>query len=96
MATEEVQEKGFTNFSVSIQNDLLGLLDRLAAEKKLNRSQFIRQIFGQYLHDMTQKFHPPLAGIFADSSGQQTFVGLASEMVLEKVRTGEWHLVKEF
>jgi hypothetical protein len=93
---KETEQEGFVNVSIYIQKDLLDLLDRIAAEKKLNRSQFVRQCFGQYLHDMTLKFHPPEAGVYVDSSGTPVFIGLLSDEGRSKVQAGTWKLVKEF
>jgi hypothetical protein len=95
MATEE-EEKGFTNFSISIQSDLLSLLDRVASEKKMNRSQFIRGCFGEYLRNMTRKFTAPQAGIYTDVEGNPVHIGLLDDLGKSKVASGEWRLVKEF
>jgi hypothetical protein len=88
MATEEVLE-GYTNFSISIQTDLLALLDRIAAEKKLNRSQFVRQCFGLYLHDLAQKFNPPLCGEVVDANGVLISSGLVSDDLKARIASGE-------
>jgi hypothetical protein len=89
-------EQGYIPISISLRPEDVVLLDRLAQEKKLSRSAFVRQIFGQWLRDLSSKFHPPTAGVFVDASGTPVFVGLLDDAGKKRVESGEWKLIKEF
>jgi hypothetical protein len=90
-----MSEENFVPISITIEPAILKLLDKVAEEKHSSRSDILRQSFGLYLKELV-KTQEPLAGVFVDGSGNMTFVGLATEQVVEKVKTGEWKLIRSF
>jgi hypothetical protein len=93
---EEPIPEGYVPVSISMRPEDVALLDRLATEKKLSRSAFVRQIFGQWLRDLSSKFHPPDAGVYEDAAGNLVHVGLLDDRAKAKVESGEWILKKSF
>jgi len=93
---EEDSPEGYIPVSISMLPIDVAILDRLAREKHLSRSEFVRQIFGLWLRDLSAKFHPPLAGVFTDKAGNIVCSGLLSDEGKAKFESGEWVLKKAF
>ena len=96
MLSKEDSPEGYVPVSISMLPIDVAILDRLAREKHLSRSEFVRQIFGLWLRDLSAKFNPPLAGVFTDKEGNLVCSGLLSDEGKAKVDAGIWILKKSF
>ena len=96
MLNEEPIPEGYVPVSISMRPEDVALLDRLATEKKLSRSAFVRQIFGQWLRDLSSKFNPPICGEVVDMNGNLVSSGLVSDTLKARIASGELKLRHSF
>jgi hypothetical protein len=87
-------DKNFVPITVTIQPEILVVIDKVCEELHINRSECLRRSFGVFLKQLTKE--PPLAGVFIDGGGTMVFCGLATDEVKTKVAAGEWKLLRSF
>jgi hypothetical protein len=96
---DQETEKNFVPISVTIQPELLAMLDKVCEGQHINRSECLRRGFGLYLKQLVKEEplpSPAPAGVYVDGSGTLVHVGLLCDADRARVASGEWKLVKAF
>jgi len=92
MLSKEDSPEGYIPVSISMLPIDVAFLDRLAKERHLSRSEFVRQIFGQWLRDLSSKYFPPMCGEVVDADGNVVSVGLVPDSLKPRIESGELKL----